>query len=131
VVWTADELEAVGGVTTTPRPRQKKRLEGRAALLATMSEAQFRRQVITWAKRAGWLVYSIHDSRPTTWGTDKGYPDLTMTRGGRLIIAELKAEKGKPTVKQVDWLAALAVCPNVEPRLWRPSDEEDIKVSLA
>lgn len=107
--------------------KRKQPLTGRAALLATMLETPFRRQVVTWAKRAGWLVYSIHDSRSTTWGTDKGYPDLTMVRDGRLIIAELKTERGQTTDHQKRWIHALNAVPFVDTYVWRPSDEEEIK----
>jgi hypothetical protein len=106
------------------------RLEGRATLLAAMKEAPFRRQVIAWAKRAGWLCYSIHDSRTTTWGTDKGYPDLTLSRDGRLLIVELKTQRGRTTPQQDHWLAVLNAVPSVEVAVWRPADEHVIKAVL-
>ena len=69
-----------------------------------MSEASFQGAVVEYARLRGWLVYHTRDSR----GSQPGYPDLTLVRGGRLIFAELKTDTGRVRVEQQAWLAALA-----------------------
>ena len=77
-------------------------------------------QVVTdYAGLRGWLVYrtwrSVH--------SPSGYPDLTMVRGERLVVAELKTEKGKLSPSQKDWLERLRGVPGIEVfGPWRPSD---------
>lgn len=88
------------------------------------SESAFMSWVIDLAHTRGWLVYhtwkSIH--------SPAGFPDLCMTRNpwnfkkeGRVIFAELKTERGKPTPDQQEWLDNLYMAPGVEAYLWRPS----------
>ena len=74
-----------------------------------MTEIQFQRWVEVEAKENGWLVHHTHDSRRNSWTTDPGLPDLILVRGGILIFAELKKQKGKVTKKQQIWLDALNV----------------------
>ena len=101
-----------------------------------VSESDFQQTVIQLAKLNGWLVY--HDRRVQVrrkegseyWTTpmagDPGYPDLTLARRGRVIFAELKSEKGKPSDAQLGWLVSL---PNSY--VWRPSDWDSIVELLA
>ena len=51
-----------------------------------------------------------------------GYPDLTLTRRGRLVIAELKSATGKLSEAQVAWLADLRSVPGIEVFEWRLED---------
>jgi hypothetical protein len=96
-----------------------------------MPERAFQEQVIVWAKRAGWRVSAMHDSRRQFWGTDKGIPDLTLARGDRLVYAELKDAHGRLTRDQEQWLAALRLVQRVEAYgPWRPADEDLIKAVL-
>lgn len=55
----------------------------------------------------------------------KGFPDLILVRGSRMIIAELKAEGGKPTPDQIRVLEAFMLT-GVEVYIWRPSDLQRI-----
>lgn len=90
-------------------------------IAAQITEKQFQAQVVELAQRLGWKVH-------TTWTqihSPAGFPDLTMARGGRLVFAELKSEKGRVTEAQRDWLARLRVA-GTEAYLWRPSDFEDV-----
>lgn len=110
-----------------------------------LSEAQFTSQVVELARLGGWLRYHTHRSKHSA----SGFPDEVLVRGPRLIFAELKTEAktSKPSVKQQEWLDALAVVaegvrdvlpyaddyigghpdpPSVEVYLWRPRDLEDI-----
>lgn len=83
-----------------------------------MLESALQSNILDLATRLQWMSYHTHDSRRS----QPGWPDLAMVRRGRLIIAELKQERGRPTAKQAEWLAALRLVPNVEVYLWRPSD---------
>ena len=93
-----------------------------------MSEREFQDgHVVPLAVSCGWIYYHTHDSRRSPGG----FPDLVLVRGGKLIFAELKSEKGRVSAAQKVWLAALKVVADlpgspVEVWLWRPSDWHDI-----
>jgi len=89
--------------------------------ISQTAEKPFMAQVIKLARLRNWLVYHTHDSRRSA----SGFPDLVLCRPPRLIFAELKSEKGKPTMEQVAWLDALSGC-GVEVFCWRPSDLERV-----
>ena len=64
--------------------------------------------------------------------SEKGFPDCTMVKelgdgGTRLLFAELKSEKGKPTEKQLEWLDLLRRVREVGVYLWKPSDWGEIE----
>lgn len=72
------------------------------------------------ARTLGWGSYHTLRSK----GSKAGYPDRTLWRD-RVIFAELKGEKGKPTPLQVENLDGLAKAGG-EVYLWRPSDLDEI-----
>lgn len=72
------------------------------------------------AKQCGWTSYHVLRSR----GSAPGYPDRTAWRD-RLVLAELKTEKGKISDRQVDVLSGLAKA-GAEVYLWRPNDLDEI-----
>ena len=83
----------------------------------SLTERDFSQQVIELARLRGWKVYH-------TWSSihsPAGFPDLVLTRKGRLIFAELKSDKGKLTPAQEEWLASLR---ETAARVyeWRPTD---------
>ena len=89
-----------------------------------LPEASLLARVRRLAERSGWLVYHTHDSRRSP----EGFPDVVLTKPGRLIFAELKSRIGKPTAEQARWLAVLArSIPGVETYLWRPGDWDEIE----
>ena len=109
-------------------------------------EADFQRQVLELAALYRWLPYHTLMSR----GSHAGFPDLVLVRGSDLIFAELKAERGRVSRAQAQWLGALenvaaalralaagvtAQHPQPVPRLdvyvWRPSDFDSINARLA
>jgi hypothetical protein len=47
---------------------------------------------------------------------------MVLTRGGRLLFAELKVGRNRPTPAQENWLAALRAVAGVEVYLWREAD---------
>ena len=93
-----------------------------ADMLPALREVDFLRQVSEVARLFRWRVYhpwlSIRSER--------GWPDVALCRPPRLVLAELKTERGTVTPSQAEWLAILGDCPGVEVYLWRPSDLEHI-----
>lgn len=69
-------------------------------------EREWQNQVVDLAKLHGWRrPMHIHDSRRS----EPGWPDLALVReNDRLILLELKREKGATTAAQRDWLTLLA-----------------------
>lgn len=90
-----------------------------------ISEKDFQATVIALAQAFKWKSYHTHDSRRST----AGFPDLVLARD-RLIVAELKTQKGKVTSEQEGWLAAFRRLPFVEVYVWRPSDRDLIEEVL-
>jgi hypothetical protein len=82
-----------------------------------MSEKDFQRQVIDLAHILGWAVYHPWLSK----FSERGWPDLAIVKPPRLVLAELKTEKGKLTEHQVRWVDLLTNCAGVEVYVWRPS----------
>ena len=94
--------------------------------LFTISEKSFQQLVIDYAKLKGWTVYHTFNSRKST----PGYPDLSMVRGARHVVAELKSEHGRLTPDQRRWLEAFQHT-STEVYLWRPSAWPDIERVLS
>jgi len=88
-----------------------------------LQEKHFQKQVLDLAKTYHWLCFHTYDSRLSV-GT--GYPDLCMTRGGRILYCELKTERGRLRPEQKIWLEALSTCVGVEVYTWRPSQMDEI-----
>jgi hypothetical protein len=97
-----------------------------------VTEAALQTTVVDLAILYGWRIYH---SRPA-WIRDgkmitplqghKGFPDLIMVRPPRLIVAELKSDKGQLTIDQQHWLEVFAGC-LAETYCWRPSDLPEIQ----
>lgn len=93
---------------------------------ADESEARLQAQVLELAEVLGWeLRYhtAISERSPA------GFPDLVLCRprDGRLLIAELKRERGRVSPEQRAWLDGLDTVKHFDVRLWRPSDWEQIE----
>lgn len=102
-----------------------------APLPLTISEQDFQRTVIHLAQVYGWLCHHSRPSRTAKgWATaltgHPGLPDLVLARDGQVLLAELKAHRGKPTPGQRAWLAALGP----HGRLWTPAQWPEIVVEL-
>lgn len=87
-----------------------------------MSEAQLQAAIIEAATALGWLTYHTFDSRRS----NLGWPDLAMVRRGRMVIAELKAEKGVVSLEQQRWIdelgAVFVANDRVTVHIWYPRD---------
>lgn len=94
-------------------------------LANAISERQLLEQVRAYAALRGWLVYHTFDSSRS----EPGFPDLVLVRGERLIFAELKSERGKPTPAQGRWALALQAA-GQRVYLWRPSSWPTIEEEL-
>jgi len=92
-----------------------------------VTEADLREQVRDLCKLFGWKISFTWKS----YHSPKGFPDLVLCNPGqhRVVFAELKSEKGKLTIEQVEWIDALTHC-GQEVYLWRPSDFEEIVAIL-
>lgn len=103
-----------------------------------MSEAEFTSAVIQAAQAFGWIVAHFRPAktekgwRTAVQGDGKGYPDLTLVhpKWRRVVIAELKAEKGKVAPEQHRWLEAFAEA-GIETHVWRPSDWDALERVLS
>jgi hypothetical protein len=91
------------------------------------TEKEFADKVVSLAKLTGWRVYR-------TWisiRSPAGFPDLVLAKPGRkLIIAELKSERGRLTPAQRDWLELLKHVQGIDVYMWRPSDWKVIESVL-
>lgn len=105
----------------------------------TLTEAEFQGQVVELAGILGWHHLHVRRSIGKRNGASahqtatnvKGWPDLLLWREGshRLVAAELKSEKGRPTPEQLEVLASLERS-GVETHVWRPSDWPTIEETL-
>jgi hypothetical protein len=90
---------------------------------ALETEKEFMQRVIVLAQMNNWLVYHTYDSRRS----QRGFVDLVLVRGGRLMFVETKREDGRLTQDQSDWLLRLSRVPGVVATVWRPSDWSEIE----
>lgn len=90
------------------------------------SEKEFQAAVVALAQGCGWKCYHTRDSR----GSAPGFPDWVFCRPPTLVIAELKAAKGRVTTEQREWLDVLALVPGVVVKLWRPDAWDEIVQTL-
>jgi Holliday junction resolvase len=89
-----------------------------------VTERELKAVVLLLAKKHGWHVF--HLPATTIRGSQgRGYPDLTLARGGVVHWFELKQEKGTVTAEQFRWGAALS-----DWRVIRPSDIGEVEELL-
>ena len=87
-----------------------------------MTEKQLTRIVSDLAKLFGWKRYHTFLSRHS----EAGFPDEILVRGSRLVVAELKSERGRLTEGQRLWLDVFRAVPSAEVFVWTPDDVEQI-----
>lgn len=116
--------------------------EAKEAERNSWSEKEFTKQMIALANGYGWRVahFRTAKSQSGRWltavqGQGKGFFDLVMVRGQRIIFAELKVKRGYLSPEQREWLYALmsALAPGArhEVYIWRPEDWDDIARTLS
>jgi hypothetical protein len=107
----------------------------RQALDQAIGEDDLQAKIIKLAKLEGWLVHHVRAAQTSKgWRTplqgDKGYPDLTLVHpDGLVVIAELKAMRGRQTPEQARWLDAMNGA-ELHSFLWRPDDWDYIEQLL-
>lgn len=103
-------------------------------LLRSITEAQWQATIVSLAGFGGWRWYHAPDNMPRTsragtvyrQNVRRGFPDLVLARGDRLVFAELKRETGTVSDDQAIWLQVLAGC-GAEVAVWRPSDQHHVE----
>ncbi len=100
-----------------------------------LTELDFMHQVTAYAELCGFEWFHVRAGRTLdSWRTPgsgtmaKGWPDLVLARGSRLIFAELKRDGGKPTMDQVRVLDVLGKA--AEAYCWTPKDWDFIEREL-
>lgn len=98
-----------------------------------LNEEQFKARVMAYAQLRQWRICHYRPARTTSgWRTPleghRGAPDLILARDGRVLLVELKSEKGGMRPGQVEW--GMAIGPE-HYRLWRPSDWDEIVDELS
>lgn len=91
-----------------------------------VSERDLAATIIEAAEALGWKVYAVLDTRTPAKRTSKGWPDLAMIKGPKMIMAELKSQEGVVSADQQGWLDALKRVRRLRVALWRPSDMASI-----
>ena len=92
---------------------------------AMQTEAAFQLAVMDLARALGWEP--VHFRQMI--GNPSGYPDLTIIRGDRVILAELKRENGTVSRRQQEWIDRMAAV-GTTVHVWRPSDWPEIEAAL-
>ena len=105
--------------------------------MTDLSEKDLQAAVIELANLYGWTVSHFRaaqnsrgDWRTPVAAQGKGFPDLTMLRGSRIVVAELKSARGKVTREQGDWLLAWRQTA-AEVFVWYPADWLDGTIEKA
>ena len=88
-----------------------------------MREKDFLQAVREYARLMGWTDYHTWHSLHSP----AGFPDLVLVRPPRIVFAELKVGRNRPTPAQQHWLNLLGACPAVEVYLWTPEDWNEIE----
>jgi hypothetical protein len=113
------------------------------------TEAEFQRHVISLARQLGWGISESAWKRtveeadafgmepPTldgliyhtrfSVGSESGWPDLVLLRrkDGRVLLRELKTDKGKVSKRQTAIIDLLKAC-GLDADIWRPADLDRI-----
>lgn len=116
-----------------------KKLTPKERMYRSIAEKSLMEQFIDLGRTLGWLVCHFHDSRRQVTRNGrtfmvgdndaKGFPDVFMVRGDRLMAVEVKKELGKTTPEQDEWLRRLAKA-GVECHVLRPSNWNEVSKRL-
>lgn len=102
----------------------------------SMAEVDLLRAVLSLAEVGGWRAAHFHDSRrqvgPGRFVGDAGaagWPDLVLSRAGRVLFRELKTMKGAVSKVQQGWIGDLQKA-GFDAGVWRPCDLPEIEREL-
>lgn len=121
---------------TRALPAEVRRSLGRVKARVGASELDLKRVTMRYALDHHWrrfhpLPAIVGSGRTITpFEGEPGFPDLTLVRDRRLILAELKDERGAEGDEQQKWSALLRQVPGVEVYLWRPRHWDEIRRAL-
>lgn len=108
-----------------------------AVLQDALSERDFTAAVVDLAHHCQWQCAHFYPLRRAdgTWrtpvmGDGAGFPDLVLIRDDRLVVIELKSEKGRLEASQERWLALFRGVPGVEVAVFRPRDWDEVVALL-
>lgn len=107
-------------------PARQEVARARALLGSAVTEKEFQATVLELATRLRWRTFHVLDSK----GSTAGFPDVVAVRRTRLVVAELKTEKGKLTDAQQSWMADLEQVLSVGAYVWKPSDWAELEAVL-
>lgn len=104
--------------------------DARRTLQRSVTEDQWEATVVDAAVALGWKVAGFRSAQLADGHYEtpvrhdgKGWPDLLLARD-RLIVVELKTERGQLRPDQREWLHRLEVA-GVEAYCWRPRDWDE------
>lgn len=95
------------------------------------TEDDYRKHVTAFAELCGYRVNFTYRARTRdgSWRTNAtapGFPDLTLSKLGRLVFLELKMPGKVPTQAQREWIARLQTVPGVDAYIVFPSHWPDV-----
>jgi hypothetical protein len=115
----------------------------RSAPTNRQTKRAWQRTVIEYAALMGWSHWhdmlpaaQVQRNCPNCRGAANlpvmldGWPNLWLARPPRLIVVELKGERGRLTDSQRTWLELFRRCPGIEVYVWRPSSWHEIEFAL-
>jgi len=104
--------------------------------MSELTEAEFLRQVIDLAEIYHWSYVHFRPAQTARgWRTPvqgplgKGWPDLILVRGDRIMAVELKAMAGRITPEQLEVLSILDNA-GVDTAIWKPDCWPEIQAAL-
>lgn len=76
-----------------------------------MTEHNFQNYIRKELSKLGWITFRINvgkvklaDGRYFDTGLPSGFSDLIALKNGKLVFIEVKAENGKPSIKQLNFI---------------------------
>jgi len=101
-----------------------------------VTEAQLQRQVLDLARLTGWRTAHFRTAQTARGayvtpvaGDGKGFPDLVLVKGDRVLYRELKRDGAYLEPDQKLWRDALQAA-GADYAIWRPKDWPEIEATL-
>ena len=103
-------------------------------VMHSVTENELLQTVLEMAEAMGYVVYHVFEQSHYAKRTVIGFPDLVMYRPfdfergwrRRLIVMELKSQRGVLTEQQQDWLSCFSSF-KIETYIVRPSDLDSLE----